>query len=58
MSEIRLNFDEKDMEKIEIIKVFLKISKNTKLLRFLINEKFQLIQKLEKKNINPQFQEV
>lgn len=47
--EIRFTLNgPEEIEKFNIVKNFLKISKNTKVLRFFINEKFQEIQKLGK----------
>lgn len=41
-----------EVEKFKAVKDFLKISANTKVLVFLINEKFQEIRKLPEGNVN------
>lgn len=54
MEEIDIRFTlrtPEEVEKFKTVKVFLQISTNTKVLAFLINEKFQEIQKLAKGNV-------
>ena len=48
-SEIEIRFSLntfEEVEKLNIVKKFLKISQNTKIFRFLLNEKYQEIQKI------------
>lgn len=55
MEEIDIRFTlrtPEEVEKFKVVKIFLKISANTKVLAFLISDKFQEIQKLAKGNIS------